>query len=1105
MEQINPLLQQTKEEDQEEQLENPLLKKPLAPEEPPVVRTEPKTPGALFDTPPLIQSDWAKHSIEDLTSRIEKFTRPGDVGKLWTNLKRQVPEFLKSLPYMVESLGALTPEGSTQRIAERMVTGILGKEQQAKQEQVGIIREALRPTIKGLSTIKDFVTWFPSTVYKFAKDPIGFTEEQPLDVLFLLGGEAMGKAVKSRGKLTGKEVKNFARDRILREVADEPSNIRLADELYKNIPDDAVLDFGKAIKKNVIKRAEQKKINPKEMQQLSAIEQRLSKDPGMILTDSEKALLKKHGKYVEEPMGKMARNIPESEFDILKKRKPSDIDLARIEQSDFLDYKYAGFDLKKEFKESLENMRKGYMVKGATKDRLESITFDKLQEKVIADTIKTKPPQPDVILDYTTPGMDTQKIHSHPLRKKVAEVTKQATRDETILKNDAIAKGVAGADIGIIDWYNKVPRYYGDLKTLMETPDLSTMANVPLTSKNFKKVAGVTRNALTNIVHFKKKNPIFDALHDYYLNADRAYTREISWLKKDFTQRWKKEIAQEGLNPKQVAERITVYLTGKQPHGKAILDYMGKKPLADIEMRPIELRIIGEARERFDNVFRRINHAREKAGKDPIKYIKDYVTWMRDFEGIREWGGNFIEDPNYKIEMKSTAFRFDKRYAMEFPSRIETNFFNIFDRYMKESLNHVHMSPVIAKGRSYFKTIKLPTGELTKSGKPKYVSWNLKRDKPAFSEFLNEWLNRIAGKANRPDSTIGLIANKIVTKLNKNLAAAILSYNIRSALIQFSAIRGSIVENGYFPTVRGMYDNLNPYWRNFATKHSKHLPGRNYDIHVAKLIERTTGGKLENIRRAFAETGLKPLQLLDMETARATWLTFYRKYLKKNGHQQAVKLADDAVLRTQMSGKIGDIAHIQATPLGRAISLFQTFTIGEWNWLLRDIMGFDNPNINLGTKVVRTMRFITTTVLMNAFFENILNIPSPFPAPEQALIRGIKEGKPTKEVLGSVGLEMLEQLPIVGGAIKYSQPYSRQLPSPTAQTIGDIVGLVNKVVAMKEPNIHDLETIGKIFGIPGSSQVRKFISRIKRGESIPGALLGVQQSSESESGVNLNW
>lgn len=56
------------------------------------------------------------------------------------------------------------------------------------------------------------------------------------------------------------------------------------------------------------------------MQQLSAIEQRLSKDPGMILTDSEKALLEKHGKYVEEPMGKMARNIPESEFDILKKR-----------------------------------------------------------------------------------------------------------------------------------------------------------------------------------------------------------------------------------------------------------------------------------------------------------------------------------------------------------------------------------------------------------------------------------------------------------------------------------------------------------------------------------------------------------------------------------------------------------------------------------------------------------------------------------------------------------------------------------------------------------------------------------------------------------------
>lgn len=281
-------------------------------------------------------------------------------------------------------------------------------------------------------------------------------------------------------------------------------------------------------------------------------------------------------------------------------------------------------------------------------------------------------------------------------------------------------------------------------------------------------------------------------------------------------------------------------------------------------------------------------------------------------------------------------------------------------------------------------------------------------------------------------------------------------------------------------------------------KHSKHLPGRNFDIHVARLIEKTTGGKIENIRRALAEKGLKPMQLFDSETARMAWLSSYKKNVKKLGHKQAVKLADDFTLRTQMSGKVGDVAPIQTSHGGRLMTLFQTFTIGEWNWLLKDVMGIKNPEANLGTNVVRGMRFIATTVAMNAFFEDVLNIHSPFPAPEKAVIKGIDEGQPVTEIAAGVIGELFEQLPVVGGAVKYSSDYRPMLPSAPLQTMGDIVATISRAkdLDINKMSIYDLELIAKVTGLPGAAQARKFLTRIQRGESIPGALLGVKKSEE---------
>jgi hypothetical protein len=237
-------------------------------------------------------------------------------------------------------------------------------------------------------------------------------------------------------------------------------------------------------------------------------------------------------------------------------------------------------------------------------------------------------------------------------------------------------------------------------------------------------------------------------------------------------------------------------------------------------------------------------------------------------------------------------------------------------------------------------------------------------------------------------------------------------------------------------------------------------------------------------------------------------LSFYSKAggkgVKSPGHKEAVRIADEAVLRTQASGKIGDVAPIQRGPTGRLVSLFQTFTISEWNWIMRDVIGIKNPEANLGKNVVRAMRFMITTTLINALFEDLLDVPSPFPAPEQAIKKGVQEGKGVVDTALSAGRELLEQIPVVGGAIKYSTDWKTNIPVPAAQLTQDTIKLISKLSQgqIGKINEYDLETLGKGLGIPGTSQVRKFLVRIKRGQTIPEALIGVREGKKKASGVD---
>jgi len=280
------------------------------------------------------------------------------------------------------------------------------------------------------------------------------------------------------------------------------------------------------------------------------------------------------------------------------------------------------------------------------------------------------------------------------------------------------------------------------------------------------------------------------------------------------------------------------------------------------------------------------------------------------------------------------------------------------------------------------------------------------------------------------------------------------------------------------------------------------------DIHVADAINRLSGGKMKNLRNAVTELGLEPLQLLDMQTAQAAWASYYDFYTtrlpksKRLEPRDAAAKANDGILRTQASGLMGDISPAQSGVIGRIVTLFQTFTIGEWNWIMRDVVGIHNPEANLGQSFVRTARFLAATAAINEIFEGRLGIPSPFPAPERAIMDGIKQDKNFGRIASDVVLELVEGVPVVGPAVKFSQPWRATVPSPSIQSVSDILQLVKRGIEL-DPSVlsaYSLEQIAKVAGLPGASQARKLVTGLQQGKTWPAALLGARKEPEKKSG-----
>lgn len=522
----------------------------------------------------------------------------------------------------------------------------------------------------------------------------------------------------------------------------------------------------------------------------------------------------------------------------------------------------------------------------------------------------------------------------------------------------------------------------------------------------------------------------------------------------------------------------------------------------------------------FTDFITDVNKVRVKLGKKPIKISDNYLTfyatenYVTDFMNIAKGGdaNNLVLDSFGDIQTRqglttkdSTAFGHKKRVGLRTGTKLELDPLVIINRYARESLNHIHKSPLIAFTKEMLKAdLHDPI-----TGKKISIGGNEKTDafNPTAAANISSWINKWAGKSNL---NIPRNIERVGQKAMDNLTTAQLLGSLRTTIVQSAALVPTGIKFGYGNTARGTIDALLvdkvsketpiPYDK------SSSLPTASWDVAADNMANTIGRGKVGKAGLAIKETSAFLMKGVDYLARKITFATVYRSLLPaiKNGkltEKQAVRIADAEVIRTQGSGSITEISPIQRNVLGKMATLWQTHTINQANFFFRDVLGKGGKTVNKGERLKRVFRTMFGIAAMTFLYEKIMGIQSPFPAPSSAILQSIEEEDNVVQLTRKLILELSEGLPI-GGSVKFGSSILGPILQHSHEIVkalsgkGDFNQDLLESAFSKNPRVKKrarvkiIELIGKTSGVPGTAQWAKYVRGRMRGEGHLRAMAG---------------
>jgi len=561
-----------------------------------------------------------------------------------------------------------------------------------------------------------------------------------------------------------------------------------------------------------------------------------------------------------------------------------------------------------------------------------------------------------------------------------------------------------------------------------------------------------------------------------------------------------KEFKKQGFT-KQDDRDLAIYALWQQEDLRPTLQEMGIT--APPRLSPIAQKVYDTiVKNEYPRYLQMLNEARAKLGLDPIEGIENYAPAIRN---IAENGDtDFLLNKNTKQINSAIRTPYTPFLKERVPNKIELKleFLSTYEKYVDKMAAYIGKADAVAMGRLFYNPIRVEVGD-------KVYNWSLKEQLPGVYKELFQWHEFAILKSGTPEP-IKYLENvpkisKFLWTVRKNVGAAILAWNARSALIQFSAIRNAQSELGLRDLAVGLYNFFTKNSR-FIYENSRHIASRRLDIDM-KLEQVEKAEKwwdkpfeyLGKIQYGLTKYGMLPLQIMDLWTSEVVWWSAYNKG-KRLGltGRKLFDYADDVVVRTQASASPHDIAKIQRISEMRFFTLFQTFTINEWNMLRRMFGQLKHPTPKA---VYDVGRFLFIAALWNYLFDE-LHIQSPFPDPIGAAKKTWSKTGDYVETAIAVAKELVEQFPILGSVARYTTEYRVAMPAALGAIYDSLIAM-NKIINTREfapLRLEDWSALAKLAGVPGAAEFEKVWRRRNAGASWIESILGIDMDYILEGG-----
>lgn len=752
----------------------------------------------------------------------------------------------------------------------------------------------------------------------------------------------------------------------------------------------------------------------------------------------------------------------------------------------------------------------------------------------------------DLILPESNPGSVTNRIRgnftgnmpneqgsigrfglSYRKRKAAQNLEQDARRNNTSIEEFLKSAGKTPEEIAIIQAYlrsvnNPMPEDGVNPRNMRLDPLMTTDKIVKQRkelNKTFVPVYGSESLAIQTARDIRAKNwwesfgdtfqnpfyifrkaGLMDEIYYPYRTMERRFGREQKEMVDDIAK------LKRVVNPES-EKAIWAHGYSQDPDGRKLNTFAKVTPR---QLTPGELEVYNTIRHVYDEYFLRINEVRRATGREELDSVPNYFTLSRAFSAMERRG----LQPNLLLDSKSSInARFAEHMHTKFPYIFRTkaayvpdyNGFNVLQTYLTSALRDIHRSPFIAKVHELIDT------ELPDINNPNR-KFSLAENNPSLHKFLQEWNNFLAGKPNFsfeqlwPGSSGGKVLDILANRIRQNLSVSILTGLFSTMMNQFASLSKIANAAGPLNTGKAVASMIHDVvtgreLKNLDTKDSQIIDTRAMEATITDIQNSVRDFSLGKFQQSVGNFGFLGMQFFDMFNVRlARRAGMIRAQELGLTGREANRFADDVIVITQGSGMPGDLNSLQHNSAGKLASLFGTYSISDWNFLMQEVLNIRGQSKSRNTGVRGALVVILASAALTSLYEDVLGLKSPLPSPIRDLAKNLRISSDKEEdamqtaMRASLGLMVsgLEQVPLLG-----TVKYGKGLGGPAISSTWD---LARAAFGNQKP-INIIEPISELSGFPLANFTFKTYRALKRGQSVPSSLLGIQQENLEE-GVN---